>query len=79
MQLRFNESTTESIAIEAGVPQGSPLSPILYMFYNSDLLDIPEDQDLSLGFINDITYGVQGLTDEGNAEYLRKMLQDTEK
>src|SRR5436190_20383168 len=39
--LRFNGTTSEEIQTEAGVPQGSPLSPILYMYYNAELLDVP--------------------------------------
>ena len=40
-RLRFNGVESERIATDAGVPQGSPISPILYLFYNADLLDIP--------------------------------------
>jgi hypothetical protein len=77
-QLRFNGNTSDEIPIQAGTPQGSPLSPIIYMLYNADLLDIPKQRELSLGFIDDITYGVQGLTDKGNAEKLAEMLEEAE-
>jgi hypothetical protein len=77
-QLRFNDFTSTPIATLAGTPQGSPLSPLLYMFYNSDLLDIPASPHLSLGFIDDIAYGVQGLTDKGNVEKLQEMLEQAE-
>jgi hypothetical protein len=77
-QLKFNGFTSDSIRTPAGTPQGSPLSPMLYMYYNDDLLDIPEPQHLSLGFIDDVAYGVQGLTDTGNAEKLRAMLEKVE-
>ena len=69
-QLKFNGYTTDDVPTPAGTPQGSPLSPLLYMYYNGDLLDIPQPQHLSLGFIDDIAYGVQGLTDAGNVEKL---------
>jgi ribonuclease HI len=81
-QLRFNGTTTEAIMTRAGVPQGSPLSPLLYMFYNGDLLEIPQKCGLrlaqSLGFIDDIAYGVQGPTDEDNAETLEHLLHEAE-
>ena len=41
-RLRFNGTLSDiSIPTPAGTPQGSPLSPTLYMYYNGDLLDIP--------------------------------------
>src|SRR5271169_797062 len=81
-ELRFNGTTSKMIRTEAGVPQGSPLSPILYMFYNGDLLKVPrmcgENDGMSLGFIDDIAYGVQGLTAETNSEKLQNMLEKAE-
>ena len=43
-------------ALHAGVPQGSPLSPILFLFYNGTLLDRLENTALPispLGFADD--------------------------
>ena len=66
--IRFNGTTSQTIQMDAGIPQGSPMSPILYMFYNTDLLDILKKHDTpgaqSLGFIDDIAYGVQGQCDK---------------
>src|SRR5947207_7933139 len=39
-QLQFDSWKSGRIFTPAGVPQGSPLSPLLYMYYNADLLDI---------------------------------------
>ena len=46
--------------LKCGLPQGSPLSPILYVIYNSDLLssnklELSQDQ-ISLGFIDDLVH-----------------------
>src|SRR5436190_8842756 len=38
-KMKFNGITTDHIPTPTGIPQGSPLSPILYILYNSDLLD----------------------------------------
>lgn len=37
--LKTNEYTSEKIYISTGIPQGSPLSPILFLFYNLPLLE----------------------------------------
>ena len=77
-QLQFSGTKSESIPTPAGIPQGSPLSPLLYMYYNADLLDIPKDREMGLGFIDDIVYGVQGDTDKANARKLKLMLKKAE-
>ena len=58
--------------------QGSPISPILYLFYNADLLEIPGNNGSSWGFIDDIAYGIQGESDEHNVKELQRMLMKAE-
>jgi Reverse transcriptase (RNA-dependent DNA polymerase) len=76
--LHFNNSTSTSILTTAGTAQGSPLSGTLYLFYNGDMLDIPKEGGLSLGFIDDLALGVQGLTDDGNARKLEGWMKEAE-
>lgn len=38
--IKTNECLSNSVHISKGIFQGSPLSPILYLFYNADLLEI---------------------------------------
>jgi hypothetical protein len=58
-----NNEETEPHQLQAGVPQGSPLSLILILFYNAPLLETLNQPDLPLsplGFADDInmlTYG----------------------
>jgi hypothetical protein len=48
---------TTAFSVPAGVPQGSPLSPILFLFYNSELLDLcqrPKEGLSAVGFADDV-------------------------
>jgi hypothetical protein len=36
----MGELESEEYRVDIGIPQGSPLSLILYLFYNADLLEI---------------------------------------
>ena len=78
-QLQFNGTKSESIATPAGIPQGSPLSPLLYMYYNADLLELATQHQITgLGFIDDIVYGVQGSSDKANVRKLKHVLNEAE-
>jgi hypothetical protein len=60
------------------VPQGSPLSPLLYMYYNAGLLELQmtgKCDEIALGFIDDVVYGTAGTTDRANARRLKQMLK----
>jgi hypothetical protein len=40
-RLKFDDYTSNPFLIPTGIGQGDPLSMLLYLFYNADLLDIP--------------------------------------
>jgi ribonuclease HI len=64
-KLRLADYESAEFAIDKGLPQGSPLSVILYILYNSDLLlrhfDFDRDE-FSLGFIDDVVHLTAGKT-----------------
>lgn len=54
---------------QAGLPQGSPLSPILFLFFNADLVQRPIDSHGgTIAFVDDFTAWVTGPTAQSNRE-----------
>ena len=74
--LRLPEYESESFSIHTGIPQGSPLSPILYLFYNADLLDMGSRSDLkatAVSWIDDVGFAVTGASAAANCQILRTL------
>jgi hypothetical protein len=61
-KLRFDDFTSETINIDNGIGQGDPLSMILYIIYNADILEITDDEELedALGYVDDVALIVTG-------------------
>lgn len=68
-----NKFTSAELPISCGIPQGSPLSPILFLFYNADLLEKWSSvaQGLSINaFIDDTTLCAISPSTEENCKLL---------
>ena len=60
---------------QAGLPQGSPLSPILFLFFNADLVQTRIDKNGgAIAFVDDYSAWVTGPTAEGNREGIQLII-----
>jgi len=75
-RLKFDDYTSEAINILNGIGQGDPLSMLLYILYNADLLQIIGDENYedSLGFVDDIALIAVGRDFNETTRRLRDMM-----
>jgi hypothetical protein len=60
---------------QAGLPQGSPLSPILFLFFNADLVQHGLNRDGgSMAFVDDYNAWVTGPSAEANREGIQAII-----
>ena len=62
MQLKFDGYTLDWINVDNGIVQGDPLSMILYLFYNSDLLEDMGKLVTNVGYVDDVNFFAEGPT-----------------
>ncbi|EDN04471.1 predicted protein [Histoplasma mississippiense (nom. inval.)] len=77
--LKLQEYTAPSAPIQTGIPQGSPISPILYLFYNADLIEVCKTEETeAVGYIDDVSILAVGPTAQRNCKTLKKIHRNAE-
>ncbi|KAG7001224.1 Retrovirus-related Pol polyprotein from type-1 retrotransposable element R1 [Fusarium oxysporum f. sp. conglutinans] len=72
----INGQSSESRPLpQAGLPQGSPLSPILFLFFNADLVQTQIDKNGgAIAFVDDYTAWVSGPTAQSNRRGIQAII-----
>ncbi|KAF6515169.1 hypothetical protein HZS61_005075 [Fusarium oxysporum f. sp. conglutinans] len=72
----INGQSSESRPLpQAGLPQGSPLSPVLFLFFNADLVQTQIDKNGgAIAFVDDYTAWVSGPTAQSNRRGIQAII-----
>jgi ribonuclease HI len=76
--IQINGQASEARSLpQAGLPQGSPLSPILFLFFNADLVQRQIDgQGGAIAFVDDFTAWVTGPTAQSNRNGIEAIVNE---
>jgi len=75
-KMRFDDYVSESINITNGIGQGDPISMLLYIIYNADLLEIPDNElkEDAIGYVDDIAIMAIGEDFEESTNRLEEIM-----
>jgi Reverse transcriptase (RNA-dependent DNA polymerase) len=77
-----NDFVLPEALVSVGIPQGSPISPILYLFYNADLLESCKSLRLCIsttGFMDNVNILTYSESTEQNCKKLAKIHVECQK
>lgn len=74
--IRLPEYASDEIQTNTGIPQGSSISPILYLYYYADLVEVTTDPEMGTttsGYIDDVVILAIGRSAEYNCTVLAEI------
>ncbi|TFK18719.1 hypothetical protein FA15DRAFT_558371, partial [Coprinopsis marcescibilis] len=76
-KLRFDDFQSDFINIDNGIGQGCPLSMLIYILYNADLLNIPRNpqKEDAVGYVDDAILIAVGDTFQDTVNTLQDMME----
>jgi hypothetical protein len=74
-RLHFDDYLSDPTPLENGIGQGDPLSMIVYLYYNADILDVPWGRnELAVAYVDDTAFLVEGPTFDDTHATLKRMM-----
>ena len=73
--LRFDDFLSNAIPLDNGIGQGDPMSMIVYLFYNADILEVPRTKnELAVAYVDDTALLVEGPSFDETHATLKRMM-----
>ncbi|KAJ5751584.1 zinc knuckle domain protein [Penicillium odoratum] len=78
-RIRMPEGMSDTFPTPTSIPQGSPISPILYLVYNADLLEGCGTGITSNGWVDDVGFMAKGDSERETTRKLRAACQKADR
>ena len=60
-KLQFDGFALDWVNVDNGIVQGDPLSMLLYLFNNTDLIAMPQKEEAMIAYVDDASFNAEGV------------------